>query len=609
MTDNFNYTLLANDQGTYTLRSTVKSFNLDHVTDKDIVSFYSSFSQQASFDTGLLPLDGTGILAIRNAGPHTQVVAQHAPGMYHVNWGAHEGDIRAVAYYVAQPYRIIIGDFKNGNLLGARMFYSPYPITSPDNILYHVNLPNINCKGYRGNGVGWICLYHNDDWSSLPFNEKVSRFIERCSGVETYNDANMSETDGPRFYESKNYPSYITNPSDWQTKSLNEGYQWTLDPDQWIPVQVNGIDNQDRHKDGGEYLTLGMAILGNYQAYYTDSDIPKMYNIVSRPDLSFDNAKVANIFKSSFAAAPSIWSSLPKDNPYTFTVESRIKNSSETLQLNFNQPQEEDEETITCYDCEEDVSPDDTGLNAYDNTVCSNCLNHNYIYIETADKYYHQDDDDVVYCDDDSTYYHIHHDSIHYCEYCTGVVAVSGTTSHSAEMLAKKLRDTKDNNLVCLSCFDRIIEENDDISTSECSVCSKVVVTSVGWQLIHPTVKTIKYNLETSEPQYLSQYITLCETCAPQYFLCPCSQLRLNDSENFNECTTTLIHCDKEGDKVVQTVSVNKCCSDCLAPPIIQDGELIATYQPPKGVLEVVVNNKMFDTTGIIVKTSNSDYF
>ena len=48
-------------------RSRINSFNLDHVTDKDLASFYTSFSNYALMDTGLLPLDGTGLLAIRKA--------------------------------------------------------------------------------------------------------------------------------------------------------------------------------------------------------------------------------------------------------------------------------------------------------------------------------------------------------------------------------------------------------------------------------------------------------------------------------------------------------------------------------------------------------------
>ena len=43
MADSFNYALTLNDNGVYVLRSTVESFNLQQVTDKDIISFYQNF--------------------------------------------------------------------------------------------------------------------------------------------------------------------------------------------------------------------------------------------------------------------------------------------------------------------------------------------------------------------------------------------------------------------------------------------------------------------------------------------------------------------------------------------------------------------------------------
>ena len=126
MTNNIKYSIEKQD-GNILVRSTVKSFNLDHVTDKDITSYYRNVSNQALFDTGLLPLNGTGTLAIRSAGRHTQIAFQHAPALAYINWGANEGDPKAKAYLLAQPYRIWIADLLDGNLYGARMFYSPYP--------------------------------------------------------------------------------------------------------------------------------------------------------------------------------------------------------------------------------------------------------------------------------------------------------------------------------------------------------------------------------------------------------------------------------------------------------------------------------------------------
>jgi hypothetical protein len=325
-------------------RSNVKSFNLDHVTDKDLASFYIGFSKYAMMDTGLLPLDGTGLLGIRKAGDHTQVIYQHKPGLYYVNWGEYERDTSAKKYLLAQPYRIIIVDFLSDNLLGARTFYSPIPVTHPDVPLYHVNLPNINCKGYRGNGVGWICLYHNEDWSHLPFNERLAKAIDRCSGTEAYNDHNMSETDGPRFYQ-EHYDedsdfSYLWNPQRWENKSTNEGFDWTLDPDLWIPIRVSDINNQGSHDQNGEALTLKMAIFGDYKAYYSDTLIPKPINAIQRNEFTNGIKLITNWFTRAFASAKTKYTGV---DIFSESLKAREQNVHSTYDLNEEYDEEPEE--------------------------------------------------------------------------------------------------------------------------------------------------------------------------------------------------------------------------------------------------------------------------
>lgn len=338
-------------------RSKVQAFNLDHVTDKDIRSFYLQFSQRAAFDTGLLPLDGTGLLCIRKAGEYTQVAYQYKPGQYYVNWGSHEKDPQAKKYLLAQPYRIVIIDFKSNNLLGARTFYSTVPVTHPDVQLYHVNLPNINCKGYRGNGVGWICLYLNEDWSNLPFNERMALALERCSGVESYNDANMSETDGPRFYaemfNNDQSFSYLWNPKQWEEKSQSEGSDWTLTAP-WIPILVNGIDSQDRHSASEKAVpfTFKMAITGSYQAYYTDKLHLKPINALQRDTQNVTVDTVMDYFVQSYNHSSTAYVGVD-----TLDASSKFRNSRKGV----NQPSlfDEDEEH---YDEDNDSdSGDDDG--------------------------------------------------------------------------------------------------------------------------------------------------------------------------------------------------------------------------------------------------------
>lgn len=334
-------------------RSTINSFNLDHVTDKDLASFYTSFSNYALMDTGLLPLDGTGLLAIRKAGDHTQVIYQHKPGLYYVNWGEYERDTNAKKYLIAQPYRIVIIDFLNNNLLGARTFYSPIPATHPDIPLYHVNLPNINCRGYRGNAVGWICLYHNEDWSRLPFNEMLAKAIDRCSGTEAYNDANMSETDGPNFYRERfEYDSdfeYIWNPSKWEKKSLEEGFLWTLDENLWIPILVKNMDDQGAHYDNGEQLTLKMAIFGNYKSYYTDDYIPKPINAIQRNIFTNGVSLISKWFTRAFTMANTTYTGV---DIFSDSLKARENNINNVYDL-----QEENEDYEPDEDHDEDEEP------------------------------------------------------------------------------------------------------------------------------------------------------------------------------------------------------------------------------------------------------------
>jgi hypothetical protein len=333
------------DTSNIVFRSKVNSFNLEHVTDKDIRSFYTNFSNYAAFDTGLMPLDGTGVLSIRKAGPYTQVVYQHKPGQYYVNWGQHERDPDAKNYLLAQPYRILIIDFKDNNLLGARTFYSIVPATYPDIQLYHVNLPNINCKGYRGNAVGWICLYHNTDWSHLPFNERLALAVERCSGVEPYNDANMSETDGPRLYRemfaNDSTFSYLWDPQQWEEKTSEEGVDWTLQDNVWIPIHVQDIDSQDRHVGNGVPLTLRMAITGAYQAYYTDKVHIKPITALQRNAGVLESKDIMDYFVRSYNNSVTNYAGI---DPYEQSQEFRQNRTKLDETPHFEEDEEQEEE-------------------------------------------------------------------------------------------------------------------------------------------------------------------------------------------------------------------------------------------------------------------------
>lgn len=246
--------------------------------------FAEQLAQHVPLETGVLP---PGVLSIRQAGDHLQVVLQARPGINYIHWTEYEGDGKEKLYTLAQPWRVIVADFLAGDLMGARMFYSPVPVAAMDQQLYHQNVPNLNCRGYRNNGVGWVCLYASDSLKESTLAQKILRVLERCSGVEVYNDGNMSETDGPRFYAAMGKPAFLSDPTLWEKKTEAEGFEWTLDPDLWIPVMVKDTDDQQAHHqgNGGIPLTLGMAMHGNAAVHYGDKYLPKLINAIARDDL------------------------------------------------------------------------------------------------------------------------------------------------------------------------------------------------------------------------------------------------------------------------------------------------------------------------------------
>lgn len=489
--DSVTYTFVKED-GNIHFRSKVQSFNLDHVTDKDIVSFYQSFSNFAAYDTGLLPVDGTGMLALRRAGNHTQVTYQHKPGLYYVNWGAYEGDKSAVSYLVAQPYRIVIIDFVDDNLLGARTFYSPIPATHPGIQLYHVNLPNINCKGYRGNGVGWICLYHNADWSQLPFNERLTRALERCSGIETYNDANMSETDGPRFYKShykdnQDY-SYLWSPNLWETKSQEEGFEWTLNEDLWVPIMVASRDQQDAHYtgEGSIPLTLADAVAGRYNAYYGDSYHPKPINALTNPSLKLESSSVMNWFIKAYNQSKTDFVGV---DTFDKSAQEREKIASFVAppQLNFDEDEDHDEDDdsyVVCCNCDEQY--DDHNVFYVDGygDVCQGCLDEDFVKCFNTGMYMHHSSPDVFYEESNDRFYNV--SKFHSYEVCPSCKNIHYITKSAYDMIDqdKFPNYTWKPNIwsyddpvtgaqlfVCAECVEDTYADSDNTNTQQCYSC------------------------------------------------------------------------------------------------------------------------------------------
>jgi hypothetical protein len=263
-------------------------------------------------NTGLMPTDGSGVVSVRRALGYTQVAFQMAPGAYFTIWGEYEGASSAKNYMLAHPYRLFVVDFNGNQFMGARHFLATAPINSLDQQLYHVNLPNTNCRGYsRGVTVGWTCLYGHDIPTKLEtFGEWIHWAVLRMSGDEAYNDGNMYKTDGPRTYQewlgNDSKKSFLWNPTAWAKKTEVEGWEWTLDESLWMPIKVANKDAQERHDANGVPFTVEFALYGNYSAQYNDTPIPRPFNVIDRDDLKeLDPKLIVSTITAAVVAAKS----------------------------------------------------------------------------------------------------------------------------------------------------------------------------------------------------------------------------------------------------------------------------------------------------------------
>lgn len=504
--DKINYSFVLPDEGTFVFRSKVESFGLEHLTDKDITSFYVNFSNNMYYDTGLLPVNGTGLLSLRKALNHTQITYQMAPDIYHVNWGSYEGDPTASTYVLAQPYKIIVADLINENFYGARTFYSPVPITYYENELYHVNLPNINCQGYNGTSVGWNCLYHNQDITDLTLSEKIINIIQRCSGVEAYNDANMNETDGPRFYRSyyqdNDELSYLWNPVEWQNKTEQEGIDWTIDNHHWIPIKVLGIDNQFGHStaNDSQNLTLYMAMFGDYCSYYSDPMPTKPVNALSRTDKSLPQDKIYTEFVKSFNSSSNTHTNF---NQATSVAETR-SNLSQTISPSII------DNSMQCDHCgelAEDLMPAD--IKGEIGSICISCQENYFVYIESYENLCHIEDENVIFSETYEEYLYLPHvlQAPHdECPNCKTVYPVY--TYFDADPPPNYIYFNKESKLlICQKCD----PSNDP---SYCTYCRETIPNTD--QNIVPYVYVNNYSKEDGSNVRVKQYV--CYSCYKSKF-------------------------------------------------------------------------------------------
>ena len=528
-----NYAIKTNETGSTVIQSVIESNNLKHVTDKDIVSFYLKMSNGAFVDTGLLPVDGTGLLAYRQAGNHAQIVVQRSPKVNRIIWGRSERDQQAGEYFVAQPYQIYIGDILDDNFYGARIFYSPVPITNPNDVLYHTNLPNTNCKGYRGNGVGWVCLYHTEVWKGFPIGEKMARLIERCSGAEAFNDANMNETDGTRFYQAAGKPSHLWSPTHWQKKTEEEGIDWVTDLNLWIPIKVNGIDDQSYHYDNGIPLTIGMALTGNYAAYYGDNYLPKPVNAIVRR--LNENYNVMQVIKKAYVTSDTFGSTTFKaQDPYTYAVEVRGVNAKSISKINQHNEEEDDsdesdENTAICSTCETIMHIDEVCISPGGSTLCSDCFNEDYVVLEDGETYQKSD---CVWIDSLDTWTHAN--EVTYCDcgvpYIDSITSGPKTNSVAFKHWLINISDVNIDGTVCVECCTKPdflsikIDEEIDPRIQKCAVSGSVFPTNPLYGFKHVVIPHFAEDGKLVN-SYVAKHVYADINHWPKTIPCPCGKL------------------------------------------------------------------------------------
>lgn len=251
-----------------------------------------------SINTELLP---PGVRVFRKVNEYTQVVMECPPAINRLRFAESEYAGRAGQdehRLCAQPYRVIQAHYKGDEMIGARMFYRPDPLYTMDDVLYHANLPNINCNGYHNTAVGWVCFY-KDGRPVKTWSEKIHRLLERCSGSEGYNP-NMAHIDGRKFYRDAGSPVWRHRIPDWERKSEKEGVGFVLKRDAWLPVLVKDKENQLQHHPNGKPLTLEMALTGITPMAYGDhgklpavhKEAPAPSDLLTRVNLAYGGAAV-----------------------------------------------------------------------------------------------------------------------------------------------------------------------------------------------------------------------------------------------------------------------------------------------------------------------------
>ena len=279
-----------------------------------------------------------------------------------------------------------------------------------------------------------------------------------------------------------------------------------------------------------------MAMLGNYQAYYTDTYRPKSINALSRSDLKFDPTQITNwIARSHHASSLS-------DTAYN------SMEASKEIRMDFNtniQPggfdiddedENEDEDdnmmTIACpitgKTCH--VDQNDHMVDSNGNAYCEPCFSENVAFCENTEEYIPINDPKVKWIDGQSIYVNTDHAEVEDCDNC-------GTT-HIVESNSKFLYTSASGTQICKNCISSYVTNNFNPSTDSlpgestvgnCAGCSTIVLIGDEWSHIFPSPKIIslKSDLENSESTIVVEKQTYCPNCSTQFVMCPTGHFTL----------------------------------------------------------------------------------
>lgn len=311
-------------------------------------------------------------------------------------------------------------------------------------------------------------------------------------------------------------------------KTTEEGFLWTLNDQTWIPVLVQDQDHQDRHYENGVPLTLGMALTGDYQAYYSDTTHTKPVNKIARKDKSFDEDYVFTLVKKSYELSKLKQTKPENLDPYTYVQKVRdihALSSNPNGNGNNNDDNDHDEnEQFFCIACEEYYDYSDDNHNVVDDGVlCHDCYSEQYVYCENVGHDVHMEQGNVQYLEEIDTWIDANGPHVINCTGCGQIYYSKKFTNNFMPFLNS---DTNDYDS-CTQCF----EYANQLVQAECAVCSKSLPMNPEYKSY---VESISYiNPDTN--QIIDAHMHIDCSVKAASTVCPCGNLRQSEIFGYEE--------------------------------------------------------------------------